>query len=93
MVEDNPAWIGLTDEVIEGQWRKPGSSASDVVFNTKMDGNLFSWAPGEPNNHVDVNSHGQHCAYVGYLNPLDMDDTHCSTKTKLGLCEIKLPED
>ena len=92
MVEDNQAWIGLTDEVIEGEWRKP---ESDVVFNTTMDGNLFSWGPGEPNNGVGVNSHGQHCAYVGYLNPLDMDDTYCSleTKTKLGLCEIKLPED
>ena len=90
MVEDNQAWIGLTDEVIEGEWRKP---ESDVVFNTTMDGNVFSWGSGEPNNGVGVNSHGQHCAYVGYLNPLDMDDTHCSTKIKLGLCEIKLPED
>ena len=106
MVLDNPAWIGLTDEVVEGEWRKPGSSASDEEFDTRMNGNLFSWVPPEPNNgRVNrITAVYQDCVYVGYKGPLNMDDTNCCTDVpvgtctsfysgdKFGLCEIKLLE-
>ena len=86
MIRGEIAWIGLTDELVEGEWRKPGSSASDVAFNTRMDGNLFSWYPGEPNNNGN-----QDCVITGFREPLFMDDQEC-WRNRFGLCEIKLPE-
>ena len=54
-----------------------------------MDGNLFSWASGEPNNndHVGGDSESAHnCVYVG--STLKMDDTKCCTDVSDGLCEL-----
>ena len=89
MIGERDTWIGLTDQVEETVWQRPGYTASDEVFDTGADGNLFSWAPGEPS---DGGSGNQDCVYVGWGGPLKMDDLQCLYR-RYGLCEIKLPED
>ena len=91
MIGNKQVWIGLTDYLVEGEWRKPGYSASDVVFNTRMDGNLFSWGPGEPNNGLYPGKPNHNCVITGFMGQLFMDDQECWLD-RFGLCEIKLPE-
>ena len=81
LVQDKEAWIGLTDELAEGEWRKPDSLASDEAFDADVDENLFSWASNEPNNNHEGSGgsdSAQNCVYVGRNNqPLEMDDSNC----------------
>ena len=98
-MQNNEAWIGLTDVLAEGEWRKPGSSASDDAFDADVDENLFSWASGEPDGNTAKN-----CVYVGLGSEMDVsnccadasDDTCKSEDSyagdKYGLCEIPVPE-
>ncbi|XP_060589926.1 C-type lectin domain family 10 member A-like [Ruditapes philippinarum] len=72
-LKDPYHWIGLTDEIIEGQWKWQANDSTS---------NYTDWYPGQPDGHK-----GSNCAGIFANHRYQWLDVACTSKYR-PLCEI-----